>query len=61
MMRREFFMRVAVIGGADFVGSRLVDVLVNEGFHVRVVNNLDPQVHPRGVPRPNLNRHVEFI
>lgn len=37
--------RVLVTGGAGFVGSHTVDVLVEHGYFVRVYDNLDPQVH----------------
>lgn len=39
-------MRVLVTGGAGFIGSHLVDQLVNTGHSVWVLDNLDPQVHP---------------
>ncbi len=38
-------MKVLVTGGAGFVGSHTVDVLVDRGHDVIVIDNLDPQVH----------------
>jgi dTDP-L-rhamnose 4-epimerase len=52
---------VAVIGGAGFIGSHLVDALVDRRFHVRIVDNLDPQVHSDGTIPSYLNPSAEFI
>ena len=36
---------VLVLGGAGFIGSHLVDKLIEKKYKVSVYDNLDPQVH----------------
>jgi dTDP-L-rhamnose 4-epimerase len=53
-------MRVLITGGAGFIGSHLVDRFLSEGFQVRVLDSLDPKIHPEGFPT-DLPEGVEFI
>ena len=52
-------MRVLVTGGAGFIGSFVCERLLALGHTVRVLDNLDPQVHPVG-ERPRVPPGVEF-
>lgn len=53
-------VRILVIGGAGFIGSFLVDRLIDDGHEVCIYDNLDPQVHLGKVP-PYLNPKAEFM
>src|SRR5262245_21775427 len=43
-------MRALVTGGAGLIGSHVVDLLVREGWRVRVLDALEPQTHRHGRP-----------
>jgi len=53
-------MRVLVTGGAGFIGGHLVDRFLAEGYRVRILDSLDPKIHPYGKP-PWLPSRAEFI
>jgi UDP-glucose 4-epimerase len=46
-------MKMLVTGGAGFIGSHIVDRLVDEGYKVRVVDNLSSG------RTENLRRHID--
>jgi len=55
-------MKVLVTGGAGFIGSHIVDELVQRGHRVRVFDNLCPQVHGKEPDIPEyLSKEAEFI
>ena len=52
--------RALVTGGAGLIGSHVTDLLVREGWKVRVLDNLEPSTHKRGKPAW-INPNAEFL
>jgi dTDP-L-rhamnose 4-epimerase len=53
--------QILITGGAGFIGSHLADHLLTEGWSVRALDNLSPQVHGEDATRPAyLDREVEL-
>jgi dTDP-L-rhamnose 4-epimerase len=52
-------VRVLITGGAGFIGSHVVDLLVERGHAVRILDSLDAQVHDG--PPAYLNVEAELV
>lgn len=52
--------KILVTGGAGFIGSHLVDRLINLGHHVTILDNLESQVH-RGRQPKYINKEADFV
>jgi dTDP-L-rhamnose 4-epimerase len=53
-------MRALVTGGAGLIGSHIADLLIREGWTVRILDNLEPQTHRNGKP-PWLPAGADFL
>jgi dTDP-L-rhamnose 4-epimerase len=54
-------VKVLVTGGAGFIGSHTADLLLKKGYEVRILDNLEPPVHPRKQKPSYISDDVEFM
>jgi len=54
-------MKILITGGAGFIGSHLTDALIERKYSVRILDNLDPQIHPDRKKPKYLNKKAEFF
>lgn len=56
------YKKVLITGGAGFIGSHLADELLQQGYSVKVLDNLSEQIHGSGKTPPEyLDKEVELI
>lgn len=54
--------RILITGGAGFIGSHVTDLMLASGYDVRILDNLNPQVHgPERKRPPYLAADAELI
>ncbi len=54
-------LKVLVFGGAGFIGSHTVDLLLKKGYEVRILDSLASPVHQDGNIPAYIPKEVEFI
>ena len=60
MTRQAGGGRALVTGGAGLIGSHLSDLLLERGYRVRILDNLEPNTHRDGRP-PWIPQEAEFL
>lgn len=54
-------MNCLVTGGAGFIGSHTADLLSQHGHNVRILDSLEPPVHPKRCKPPYLSDKYAFV
>jgi dTDP-L-rhamnose 4-epimerase len=52
--------KILITGGAGFIGSHIADLLIENGYEIRIFDNLEERVHKKTMPS-YLNAQAEFI
>lgn len=53
--------KILITGGAGFIGSHTADHLIDCGYEVRILDNLNPQIHPDQNIPAYLNKKAQFL
>jgi dTDP-L-rhamnose 4-epimerase len=60
-MKAKGIEKVLVTGGAGFIGSHTTDLLMERGYQVTILDNLEPQVHGQERKPPDyINKNAVF-
>lgn len=54
-------MKIVITGGAGFIGSHTCDALLAHGYEVRVLDSLEPPVHPKRERPEYLDDRIELV
>jgi dTDP-L-rhamnose 4-epimerase len=54
-------MNCLITGGAGFIGSHTADLLSQKGHNVRILDSLEPPVHPQRTKPAYVSNDLEFV
>lgn len=60
-MKAKSVEKVLVTGGAGFIGSHTVDLLIKHGYFVIILDNLEPQVHGKAKVQKYSDNDIMFV